>query len=66
LAQKQLSQRQLQVMRMYASGMETGQIAEELGITPSSVRNIVRIAKSKLGADTRSGAIQVAQNRGLL
>jgi PAS domain S-box-containing protein len=49
-----LTNRERQVVTLIALGRETTQIAEELHISPETVRTHVRNAMSKLGARTRA------------
>jgi PAS domain S-box-containing protein len=49
-----LTEREREVVTLIAMGRETGQIAQQLHISPETVRTHVRNAMSKLGAHTRA------------
>jgi PAS domain S-box-containing protein len=55
-----LSRREQQVMQMLAHGHNGPSIAEQLVISPETVRTHVRNAMEKLGAKTRAHAIALA------
>lgn len=54
-----LSSRERQVLELYARNRTTGEIAEELGIRPSTVFVVMRHARLKLGASSRAEAIRL-------
>jgi PAS domain S-box-containing protein len=61
-----LSQRELQVLQLLASGLGTRQIAEDLGISPITARNHITHVVSKLGARNRLEAVLYASRRRLI
>ena len=61
-----LAPRELEVLRLVALGRGTHQIAEELGISPHTVRNHVRHFRRKLNARTKLEAVLTAIRRGIL
>jgi|1186.fasta_scaffold127611_2 DNA-binding NarL/FixJ family response regulator len=61
-----LSPRELEVVRLLARQMSTGQIATALSITSNTVRDRIRGALRKLDAQDRDAAAQTARARGLL
>ena len=61
-----LTARELDVLRLMALDMETGEIAGELGLSYHTVRNYVRSAREKLQANSKLSAVLIAQQRGLL
>jgi PAS domain S-box-containing protein len=61
-----LTARELQVLGLLALGHTREEIAEQLGISPETVRNHLRGAREKLGARTRAQAIALALSRGLI
>jgi len=61
----QLSARELEVLRLIASGMENAEIAETLGISPRTAKNHVSNILSKLGLPSRIQAAIYAVRRGL-
>jgi PAS domain S-box-containing protein len=54
-----LTEREREVVTLIALGRETGQIAEELHISPETVRTHVRNAMSRLGAHTRAQLVAI-------
>jgi PAS domain S-box-containing protein len=62
----QLTARQLEVLRLIASGRSTLEVARELQLAPPTVRNHVRDALAQLDAHTRVEAVAKAQHAGLL
>jgi DNA-binding CsgD family transcriptional regulator len=60
----QLTRREQESLRLVAHGMTTTAAAEQLGISPETVRTHVRNAMNKLGARTRAQAIAVAMRDG--
>jgi DNA-binding CsgD family transcriptional regulator len=58
--------REWEVLGLLALGHTGEEIAEELGISPETVRNHLRGAREKLGARTRAQAIALALSRGLI
>jgi PAS domain S-box-containing protein len=60
----QLTRREQESLRLVARGMTTAVAAEQLGISPETVRTHVRNAMNKLGARTRAQAIAVAMREG--
>ena len=60
----QLTRREQESLRLVAVGMTTIAAAEQLGISPETVRTHVRNAMNKLGARTRAQAIAVAMRDG--
>ena len=65
-AAPQLTDRELEVLRQIASGLGTRAIAQELGLTVSTVRTYVQIVLRKLDAHSRLQAVMRAHDRGLL
>jgi DNA-binding NarL/FixJ family response regulator len=61
----ELSSRELDVLRLIARGLENSEIAEELKISPSTVKNHVSSILSKLGLTSRIQAATYAVRRGL-
>jgi len=59
-----LTQREGQVLGLLAEGRSGAQIADELVLSPETVRSHVRNAMSKLGATTRSHAVALALQSG--
>jgi DNA-binding CsgD family transcriptional regulator len=51
---------------MFARRANEEQIARELSLAPSTVKTYLRRAREKLGASTRSQAVGLAIQRGLL
>ena len=61
-----LTPRQNQVLHLLADGASTAQIAEELHLSPETVRNHVRGVLRALGAGSRLQAVAEAHRAGLL
>lgn len=59
-----LSAREREVLGLLAEGLSGAAIAEQLVLSPETVRTHVRNAMDKLGASTRSQAVVVALERG--
>jgi PAS domain S-box-containing protein len=55
-----LTSREREVVTLIALGRETAEIAEELHISPETVRTHVRNAMSRLGAHTRAQLVAIA------
>jgi DNA-binding CsgD family transcriptional regulator len=56
----QLSEREREVMTLVASGLQSGEIAERLFLSPETVKSHVHNALGKLGAHTRAHAVAIA------
>ncbi len=63
---RELSPRELEVLHLVSLGDGTLRIAEQLGISPHTVRNHVRNLREKLGANTKLAAVLTALRRGIL
>ena len=61
-----LTPRELEVLRLLARGAETPEIARELGISSTTVRNHIQHLLEKLGAHTRLQVVSLAHRHGLL
>jgi DNA-binding CsgD family transcriptional regulator len=59
-----LTPREREVFGLLARGMTSVQIAEELYLSPFTVRTHIRNAKDRLGAKTRMEALSIALKRG--
>jgi DNA-binding CsgD family transcriptional regulator len=59
-ARSQLTDRERQVMTLVASGLQSGDIAERLFLSPETVKSHVHNAMGKLGAHTRAHAVAIA------
>lgn len=55
-----LTERELEVMTLVASGLQSGAIAERLFVSPETVKSHVHNAMGKLGAHTRAHAVAIA------
>jgi PAS domain S-box-containing protein len=56
----QLTEREREVMTLVASGLQGGEVAERLYLSPETVKSHVNNSMSKLGVHTRAGAVAVA------
>lgn len=61
-----LTQRELDVLRLMALGWDTPRIAAELAISLHTVRNHIRNLRQKLGARTKLEAVVAGIRRGIL
>jgi len=60
----QLTDREREVMTLVASGLQSGDIAERLFLSPETIKSHVHNAMGKLGAHTRAHAVAIALVRG--
>jgi DNA-binding NarL/FixJ family response regulator len=58
--------RECEVLGLLAAGATDGRIASLLELSPATVQTHVRNAKAKLGARTRTQAVALALQRGLI
>jgi PAS domain S-box-containing protein len=63
---RKLTPREIEVLRLVASGTSTHDIAHALGIQNTTAHNHIQHILDKLGAHTKLQAVYVAQQRGLL
>jgi DNA-binding CsgD family transcriptional regulator len=56
----QLTEREREVMTLVASGLQSGDMAERLFLSPETVKSHVHNAMAKLGAHTRAHAVAIA------
>jgi PAS domain S-box-containing protein len=63
---RKLTPREIEVLRLVASGTSTKEITHALGIRASTVHNHIQHILDKLGAHTKLQAVCVAQRCGLL
>jgi DNA-binding NarL/FixJ family response regulator len=61
-----LTDRERDVLRLLAEGMDSRAIGEEIGLTVSTVRTYVQTILRKFGAHSRLQAVMLAQRQGLL
>ena len=61
-----LTERELEVLRLVAEGLDTPDIAARLGISVVTVRNHVGSCIRKLGVHTRTQAVSAAIRRGII
>jgi two-component system response regulator DesR len=61
-----LTDRERQVLRLAGEGMQSGDIAAELGLSEGTVRNYLSEAISKMGASNRVEASRLARTKGWL
>ena len=65
-AEGSLTERERQVLRLVADGLQNKQIGRELGISERTVKYHVTAIMTRLGADNRAQAVAIATGRGLL
>ena len=63
---EQLTERELQVLRLLATGLSSTQVAEELFIAVSTARSYIKVIYRKLDVHSRDEAITRARQLGLL
>ncbi len=61
-----LRPRELEVLRMMATGAGTKAIADELGLSVNTVRTYIQATLEKMGAHSRIQAVVIADRRGLI
>ncbi len=61
-----LTRRELEILRMIATGVSTKATADKLHVSPATVRNHVQNILGKLGAHSRLEAVAIATRRRLL
>jgi HD-GYP domain-containing protein (c-di-GMP phosphodiesterase class II) len=61
-----LTEREVEVVRLLARGLQTKQVAGKLGISPKTADRHVQNAYAKIGVSTRAGATLFAMQHGLL
>ena len=61
-----LTQREIDVIRLLARGLQTKQIARVLGISVKTADNHIQNAYSKIGVSTRAAAAVFAMQHGLV
>jgi LuxR family transcriptional regulator, maltose regulon positive regulatory protein len=62
----ELTERELEVLRLLAGELSTQQMSESLYVAPSTVRTQIKSIYRKLGASSRGEAVEEARARGLL
>jgi LuxR family maltose regulon positive regulatory protein len=62
----ELTERELDVLRLLVGKLSTRQIAQDLYVAPSTVRTQVKSIYRKLGVSSRSQAVEEAHTRGLI
>ncbi len=63
---EQLTQREIEILRLLARGRDTQAIADELTISSNTVRTHLQNIFGKLGAHSKLEAVSMANRRGLL
>ena len=58
-----LTRREIEILRLIATGLRTGAIAERLHVSPATVRNHVQHIFDKLGAHNRLEAVAHARRQ---
>jgi DNA-binding CsgD family transcriptional regulator len=59
-----LTDREREIMTLVASGLQSGDIAEQLFLSQETIKSHVHNAMGKLGAHTRAHAVAIALVRG--
>jgi LuxR family transcriptional regulator, regulator of acetate metabolism len=63
-ARRALTQREREILHLAASGHTNGAIGERLGVSPQTVKNLLRHAFRRLGAYDRTHAVILALKAG--
>jgi len=63
---RRLTEREIEVLRLLATGHATKQISRVLGISPKTADNHIQAIYAKAGVSTRAGATLFAMQQGLL
>jgi len=66
VAPQELSERELEVLRLLATGLATESIAADLHLSVHTVRNHIRHILEKIGAHSRLEAVAVATHEGII
>ena len=66
MAHPPVSAREVEVLKLIAAGYSNKRVADDLGVSESTVRNHVASLLDKLGADDRTHAVTVALERGII
>lgn len=64
--QGQLTEREVDVLRLISGGMATKQVANRLGISPKTADRHIQNLYAKIGVSTRAGAAVFAMEHGLV
>jgi DNA-binding CsgD family transcriptional regulator len=62
---EELTQRELDVLRLVARGLSNREIATVLALSPNTVKTYIRLAYRRIGVESRSQAVLWAVGRGL-
>jgi DNA-binding NarL/FixJ family response regulator len=65
IGEDQLTEREIEVLRLVAEGSSNKIIADQLVISPYTVKAHMKSLMSKLGANDRTHAVVIAMKRGL-
>ncbi|QUQ71259.1 response regulator transcription factor [Kutzneria sp. CA-103260] len=61
-----MADRELDVVRLLAEGLDSGQIGRRLGISERAVKNVIEMLQRRLGLRNRPHAVAAAMRSGLL
>jgi DNA-binding NarL/FixJ family response regulator len=61
----ELTQRELDVLRLVARGLSNREIAAVLGLSPNTVKTYIRLAYRRIGVESRSQAVLWAVGQGM-
>jgi DNA-binding NarL/FixJ family response regulator len=62
----QLSERELQILRLLASGQSNGEIGRRLSLSQQTIKNQLTVMYQKLGVTNRTEAVSYVMSRGLV
>jgi two-component system, NarL family, response regulator len=66
LSAKPLTPRELEVLQQVSSGLANKQIADALGVSEGTIKTHLKSILEKLGAPSRTAAVNTARERGIL
>ncbi|MBL7501636.1 response regulator transcription factor [Frankia sp. CNm7] len=61
-----LSPREQEVLKLVAEGLSNVEVAEQLILSPETVKTYLRNIRTKLGVRNRAAAVNIAVRRGLI
>lgn len=62
----QLTDRELTALRMIADGKVPKQLARDMGCSPNTIKDRLKMIRIKLGGTTTTHAVSIAHRKGIL
>jgi len=66
VANEELSEREITILKLVSTGNANKQVAAELGLSEETVKGLLKIIFGKLGVSDRTHAVTVAARRGII